>query len=346
MKKLKALVDNDKPRSKDYKAWQRELRAWEWIGCLHLENVMEVIAIVSKSKDKYFMFPWANGGNLTEFCMTHQNPSLSVDFIRDIVKQLTGLAQALCRLHEYNYEGNEGSYRHGDLKPENIVIHNNIWKITDLGQAKFHADVTGKRERTTTKLGGTVSYEPPEAFLARNAPTTRLYDVWSMGCIIFQLTIWLLCGYEALEELHDKLSDYGSRDRILWKRMGDNGPAVLHPEVIKTMSHISEKSQNMSPAVGRLVDLVRTRLLVVQLPSNASNSDTPCRATAKELHLELCKILDENNEAYWCSPAGQRLVRGSANVARGLEAHNATDVTEQLDVSQPFYCIFISYISH
>lgn len=49
-----------------------------------------------------------------------------------------------------------------------------------------------------TKQTGTQKYEPPETDNERGEigqPRSRLYDMWSMGCIVFEFIIWLLYSF-------------------------------------------------------------------------------------------------------------------------------------------------------
>jgi serine/threonine protein kinase len=117
------------------------------------------------------MFRWADGGNLRDFWQSNKKPQLRTSLVRDVVKQIWGLAEALDELHSYG--GGGGSYRHGDIKLENILrfqtrsvvrpeIDVGILKIADLGLAKHHNVGTEFRPQTSMRYT-TYRYEPPEA---------------------------------------------------------------------------------------------------------------------------------------------------------------------------------------
>lgn len=322
VKELKDSIDETQPNSREYKAWQREKKALKWVNDIQrrhgnaggLRHIMEVTAIISKGGKQYFMFPLADKGNLFDFIHNHQTRQLDSGFAKYIIRQLTGLAEALRTLH--GYKDNmfmRASYRHGDLKPENILIHNNTWKITDLGHAKYHEIATKERLPTTTQLGGTVSYEPPEAFQAHKVPTSRLFDIWSMGCIILQLSLWLLDSYETIGKLATETYYPPAQASLFWDQENKASPATLHPAVGRAINQIRAKQRATptSQAIGTLLDLVKGRLLVVALPSMASLPGTRYRAHAKELHTELQKILYHTADAYWFS--GQPTVHPQRN---------------------------------
>ncbi|MBD5116259.1 MAG: serine/threonine protein kinase [Ruminococcaceae bacterium] len=72
---------------------------------------------------------------------------------------------------------------HRDIKPDNILICNGTFKISDFGLAKIASEST----RTMTfKGGGTPVYMSPEAW-DYNKKNTIQMDIYSMGIIFYQL---------------------------------------------------------------------------------------------------------------------------------------------------------------
>ncbi|ROW10378.1 hypothetical protein VMCG_02145 [Cytospora schulzeri] len=287
IKELRLQINMDETDSKAYKVWKRETAALEMISHFRNPHIIEAQAIMSRGGKQYIMFPWADGGNLWDFWSRNPSPILTVDFIRDIVEQLAGLADALKLLHDYNW-------RHGDLKPENILVftpeeRQGVWKMADLALTKFNKVSTQQRLYTTT-INGTISYEPPDV-LNRVGPRSRLYDIWSMGCIILQLVIWLLRGLDTCTEFMRSIFDPQKGTSSFWVQMSE--PRV-HPMVTRMMDGISEHLENVtkSPAIEALLNIVRNQLLVVQLPS---------RANAAAFHSALKEIQQkgEANRAYW-----------------------------------------------
>lgn len=129
LKELNAEFTMDETGEQAYKEWKKEATALKEIGLVRNPHIIEVSAILSKGPKHYFLFPWADGGNLVDLWKRYPSPRLSVNLIRGIVKQLAGLADALKILHDHNW-------RHGDLKPENILIFGPgkqqcVWKMAD-----------------------------------------------------------------------------------------------------------------------------------------------------------------------------------------------------------------------
>lgn len=164
--------------------------------------------------------------------------------------QLRGLAAALEETHD-------ARIRHGDLKPLNILrfgpTDDNIigtLKIGDWGLAKYQSQGTALRKEidihTTTKYF-TRFYEPPEVELADARLLGRQYDLWSIGCIILEVLIWLLYGYEGLEQFRrDVAGDLSARVPCYGivpdaETPSGNPEGRVPPIVVKWMKYMTEE---------------------------------------------------------------------------------------------------------
>lgn len=309
---------------------------------LGLPHVVDIAAMISIGKKQFFIFPWADGGNLHNLWKSrdsyHDRSQVARQHIPNMMHQLVGLADALARMHAFSY-GKAASYRHGDLKPENILVFskNNhdfpgVWKMADLGLARYHMAATGDRITVTSNSGaGTISYQPPESINARAAPTSRLYDIWSMGCVILQLLTWLLYGTRKIDELTRNTKSVFAKDEssywiASWNERRGYHNIDIHPAVKKHMAQMRRDLQG-SEALSELLCIVESRLLVIKLPPSATSSQEGCRANASELHTSLQSIQAAcRNQYYWFSgvnivkqaslleiPQGQNLGVGRGN---------------------------------
>ncbi|RSL99017.1 hypothetical protein CEP52_009961 [Fusarium oligoseptatum] len=170
----------------------------------------------------------------------------------------------------------EEHWRHGDLKPDNILLFKDAssWlgtlKIADLGLAKQHEFATAKRVDATGQRYSTSQYEAPEVVIKRDAPRSRLYDIWSMGCIIFEFVIWLLYGSSGLQNFYTERPQTDRGISTLYFTALTEDSAQISDVAKKWIDHIlrsDPECNGKSPsALGDLVRLVKDHLLVVALP--------------------------------------------------------------------------------
>jgi serine/threonine protein kinase len=160
-------------------------------------------------RDKYYtVFPWADGGSLKEFWKSPDSKAnlSDKDLLRWSLQQLLGIADALKALHSTNY-------RHGDLKPDNILYFKggnpfcqgskDTLVIADFGTSKQHKTDTKMRVDGTNTRATTPAYEAPEVDGKQTAPRSRRYDMWSLGCILLEFAVWLLYGQDGIERFCD-----------------------------------------------------------------------------------------------------------------------------------------------
>ncbi|KAF8847386.1 HET-domain-containing protein [Acephala macrosclerotiorum] len=229
-------------------------------------HVIKAIAVFEWCKHQYFIFPWADNGNLREFWEKWKG----LDSIYWVLEQLDGLCDALYQLHYRNW-------RHGDLKPENLLCFKDskssrdILVIADVGLLKVHSILTPNRTNPTRTMTGTRMYCPPGD---RRSPRSRLYDIWSMGAIILEMLICLMYGPQEVQRLHTLIDrfyvDEGTRS--------DSSNARIHPEVERWIQHIYQDPRSgtdLEPtAIRLLLNLVRDRLLVVRIPHDHTTNPT------------------------------------------------------------------------
>ncbi|KAJ8123212.1 hypothetical protein ONZ43_g783 [Nemania bipapillata] len=119
------------------------------------------------------------------------NGNIAKEYQRGFVFPIRGLADGIRGLHAINA-------RHGDIKPSNILLFpilgdQSKYKlvIADAGMAKIHQHSTSRRPEDTTTKFGSAMYEPPE-LNGEKVKLSRRYDVWSFGCVVFEILVWLL----------------------------------------------------------------------------------------------------------------------------------------------------------
>ncbi|KAM5341793.1 hypothetical protein ACJ41O_014824 [Fusarium nematophilum] len=312
------------------KAYNIEALALSRISKVEHEHLTPCFAAIEKGSMHYFLFPWADAGSLEDFWQGI-TPVLSRDFVMEILEQLRGLSAALEKLHGYNESapsqgrpvspGSSGGIRHGDLKPGNILIFKSsshpkgigTMKIGDMGLARYHQVQTRLRRNLTNTRYGTSRYEPPEVGAPKltSPAMSRLYDTWSMGCIFLEFLIWLLHGNEALASFNHSIHEYNIKNQQgsmydlepPYYVVGGDKKAEVHPLVLERLGELSRHPNcRANTALGDLLRIVKTKLLVVELPSGGeapsrwvsmttTSRSGPSRATAQILRESLDYII-------------------------------------------------------
>lgn len=270
--------------------WKSEVKAMAMMNTLdHKDHIVRFITAFRRgtpeAPEYYLIFEWADGGNLLNLWNQIPNPPLTTSFVKAIIKELRGLSEALYATHFLNNDGvyTGASWRHGDLKPANI-----LWfpdgelgrlKISDWGESKSQQLATELRHQNTTAKFGTRRYEPPELEIGvgsmrpgqEDRRISRLYDIWSFGCITLEIIIWLLYGADGLLEFNKSLSDGSPFYQVDWT--GETKCVRVHNVVAAWMDHISQDPacRAGTTALGDLLDLVKLGLLVVELPRHGGS---------------------------------------------------------------------------
>lgn len=154
----------------------------------------------SESLDKCLnlIFPWAeidmkvwmNTPSAPAPLSDHDNLGHRKEFLYNTAQSLLS---ALSYIHR-EIDGSTAS--HHDLKPSNILLFDNqIWKICDFGKSGLKTLQEGSETDGQDGLG-TRRYQPPEYRTSDVQKYGRAFDVWSMGCIIIELAILLVYGWD------------------------------------------------------------------------------------------------------------------------------------------------------
>jgi len=214
---------------------------------------------------------------------------------------MLGLVDGLKALHGPNI-------RHGDLKPQNILHFKksdietiqtggeSTLVITDVGVSKFHKEMTILRHDGTAEKAATVSYEAPEAEPDRlkGLPRSRKYDMWSMGCIFLEFTIWIVYSYNAVRRFRGRRSaNVPTTTAGTFFRHNERGAAEIHASVAMAIETLLQDTRCKDTALEDLIMLIKDYLLQVVVRQ---------RADATDLYERLAKIVRaaENNSAYLC----------------------------------------------
>ncbi|KAK2608586.1 hypothetical protein QQS21_002933 [Conoideocrella luteorostrata] len=231
------------------------------------------IAAYQIDSDRYLMFPRADASSLRDYWASHDNHRQDPTHLKWIVDQFAGICGALTILHTDNCS-------HGNLSPENILwfkSDNDMGNlgIADLGLTKFHEEEATTKQQNWDKIHTltpptTFRYSPPEMNENRDdkKSQSRQYDVWSMGCTIVELLVWLVHGFESVEK-------FRNATKYFWTELPESSASA---QKYALDSHVTlcldamEKSFSDGTAHKDLLSLVRTRLLVTPVSDNDISS--------------------------------------------------------------------------
>ncbi|KAF2833644.1 kinase-like protein [Ophiobolus disseminans] len=230
---------------------QRELRFLQSLRAAkfhHYNLLMSYCGFSDVKTDMYYLISEEARPDL-EKVLCNTNPSDHGITIKWLRSQLYGLADALARIHEFDPNVQTGYLN--DIKPANILVFGDqelTLKFTDWGCAKINQrSLEGSPDSRTTEFGGSPPYGPPECI--EGIPTSRPYDIWSLGCMYLEMLVWMVEG------------KYGFTG-FCEARSGDGGYEEFHsgrkvkPSVTRKMGELERKCEWVD-VVGVIRDMLR-----------------------------------------------------------------------------------------
>ena len=169
-----------------------------------LESEFEVLQL-------NLLFPYAQM-NLKEWLYLSEDPPEWKDrrpwqLKEYIYRSILSISSAVVFVHR-EIEGLISS--HHDIKPANILLFDQTWKLADFGRSHL---LPCTKASDTDGVLGTYAYQPPEYrdSLGEKAKKRhgRAFDVWSLACIIIELLTVAVYGWKGqkLSQFHRKRID-------------------------------------------------------------------------------------------------------------------------------------------
>lgn len=248
----------------------------------------------------YIIMEYIDGGTLAQLLQKQAATGqlFDLDFITQTCMQLSEGMLAISK-----------ELVHRDIKPDNILVHNDIFKITDFGLSKYVADST----RTLTLKGyGTLEYVAPEAW--ESDKNTVQMDIYSMGIVFYQI---------ATLQYPYKLSAFPDvnvyRDAHLYQRI--QNPTIHNPHLpqglVSIILRMLEKpTQKRFSNWEEIIEALGKNTTPSSTPNNAleralanrNNSDlkkqeeAAIRKKAETLREQQCKLVFSQYEAILYEP--------------------------------------------
>jgi hypothetical protein len=159
----------------DARAVEQFKREMNVIAGLKHPNIVRFLDSGSDQGTFFFVMEYCDGGSLADAAKNHGGllpPGLLIPWA---IQALEGLAAA-------HKEG----FVHRDIKPQNILIHRNIPKISDFGLAKNFQKAGLSGMSITGQYAGTPVFMPPEQ-ITNFKYIKPVSDVWSFAASLYQL---------------------------------------------------------------------------------------------------------------------------------------------------------------
>ncbi|CAG9975601.1 unnamed protein product [Clonostachys byssicola] len=151
-------------------------------------------------------------GSLLNHFLSNDFP-YQADDIEAFWTSFLGLAKGIGNMQEQSNNGYacDNYLLHGDLKPSNILLfqgrnpadskHSFMLTITDFDSSRIGSINESPDGSAPHRLRSTRTYGPPDVYSINDGRhrTNQSVDVWSFGCILMEVAVWITGGFKALE---------------------------------------------------------------------------------------------------------------------------------------------------
>ncbi|EXJ58240.1 serine/threonine protein kinase [Cladophialophora yegresii CBS 114405] len=213
------------------------------------------------------------------------------------------VADTIRDIHAFYHAGNLGPEKyygwHNDVKPQNILYVQGVFKLADPGFARFEKQDIESRD-ATDYMGGTSTFGAPECYILehqkrwgkRSSLIPRSSDIWSLGCVLSVAATWSVYGTSGLEQ-------FAELRRQAIKHIIDNKAVPEQSEVPLEAGDFFHDGQRALEAVSLWHSFLRQGLRksdrftekVLDFIENAMLVSNPAlRISAQKLCEELYKI--------------------------------------------------------
>ena len=185
--------------------FENEKHVLSYLRCLEHPNILELLGSFTYRNTHVLLFPPASE-DLGRFMSRSTTPKA---FRSDLVifSALLGLTSAIEKVHTYTSSKLNINMIgcHYDLKPKNILVSGQSFVLADFGISRLKK-VTDD-SKTTFKLGHGHYLAPECPNVAdgfKRHSIGRASDIWSFGCVLVELMIFVTFGTESLEEFREQ----------------------------------------------------------------------------------------------------------------------------------------------
>ncbi|KAK0609727.1 kinase-like domain-containing protein [Bombardia bombarda] len=312
---LKTLrEENTRNHEEDFRRELAQLKRFN--GLVH--NHLVTLLATYNFRGKYcFLFPCANC-DLDEFWESTE-PKFDTETVRWVAKQMAGIMAAIHIIHDPKHlhdklNPQEKRYgRHGDIKPDNILWFNlgedksdrGSLVISDMGLTSFNRDSSRSYIPNKNVLGAP-GYRPPECDI-EGGTVSRLFDIWTLGCLFLEMLTWLLGGQKLRNEFRKERMTVkyitGHVSDVFFEILKMN-KATTEVNVAKVKDAVTKWfiTLHQHPLCTRFIhdalDIIEKKMIIVM------SADLK-RATSAELEIEFKRLYEDLTDADFTDPDPQ-----------------------------------------
>lgn len=240
------------------------------ISSTHHLNLVRLIGFCSEGRHRLLVYEFMKNTSLDTFLFGSSEQTRKLDWQTRLNIAL-GTARGIAYLHEECRD----CIIHCDIKPENILLDDNLnAKVSDFGLAKL-INTRDHRNHTLTSVRGTRGYLAPE-WLA-NLPITSKSDVFSYGMVLLEIIsgrrnfdISASSGKRKFSTWAYEEFEKGNLFSIVDKRLGED---IIMDEVeraIQVSFWCIQEQPSQRPSMGKVVKMLEGVLPVNKPPTPRS----------------------------------------------------------------------------
>ncbi|KAI4215894.1 MAG: hypothetical protein LQ351_001882 [Letrouitia transgressa] len=198
-----------KPR-RNQSEYELELRNLSILRLLKHPNIVELLGSYTYRGKHNFIFPFARCGTLADLLKT-KRPSI-LQSNENMLLALAGLCSAVSATHNLFLEKDSLSLIgcHHDLKPQNVLVDGAVFLLADFGLSRFKSSDEGSATTPKSAVGFYVAPECEDFGASEDTDGTRIIgrssDVWSLGCIMMEVLIYMKGGAESVKRFENERS--------------------------------------------------------------------------------------------------------------------------------------------
>lgn len=272
---LQVVRKEFKPR-REKAEYELELRNLSILRLLKHPNIVELLGSYTYRGKHNFIFPLARGGTLADLLKSARPSAFQSD--ENIILALSGLCSAVCATHCLFSKHTTLTLIgcHHDLKPQNVLVDDATFLLADFGLSRFKELTEGSATSYKSAVGFYVAPEC-EDFSASDE-TNRMQiigrpsDIWSLGCMMMEILVYMKLGAEGVKEFEDA-RNYRFGQTTLHRF--HHGPNEEEPAVAVCLTALLNNASMRSERL--LIELIRQ---VLQL-------DPSARPKAEELESRM-----------------------------------------------------------